>query len=329
MIASRWLTLAVAAVFAAPPSRAAELSKYLPDDTEIVMGVQVTKLMEAPLVRKHLPAIVKKYGPDVVKFGAEASGQKLDDNILKAITTGLSDADAIRKFLDDNKTRVERITFATTSNEADERVFLVIEGDLNREKIAAFLGAAKLFGVDLKTEKAGKHDIYVVKVPGEDEEMFFALVDDRTIVAATQKEDVVKALGRAEKKETAVRKELRELAGNVDEKAVFWFVAAPKETDEYVTAVGTVFVTDGVRLTTAITTKDADAAKDLADDVKKGLKDATEALEDFAKDFKPLGAVLNILKKVTPEVEKNAVKVTVELPAETIEKMVKDLRDER
>src|SRR4051812_45833752 len=108
MLTTRWLSLAVAAVLAAPSARAADLSKYLPDDTEIVMGVQVTKLIESPLVRKHVPTVVKKYGLEVVKLGAAASGKELDKDALKAINAALGDADLVRKFLDDNKKRVER-----------------------------------------------------------------------------------------------------------------------------------------------------------------------------------------------------------------------------
>ncbi len=327
--AKRWLSLAVVVAFSASETRAAELlNKYLPEDTEVVVGFNVTAVLESGLIQKHVPALLKKYGPDFVQLGIALSGQKIDDDLSKAITKTLTDSDAVRKWLNDNKKVVRRLVIGTTADFDDGNAFLILEGDFNKEKLKevfANLAKDKPLGVTLKTVKEGKHEFYGVKVPGEEEEMYVALADDANIVCCQDKMALAKALDRSDRKEPAVRKELIEVATRIGGDASLWMVAVPKKGDDYVSAHAYVVVTDGIKLFASVTNKDADSAMTTANDLKGTLKDLIEEIEDAAKQLPPLTALRDVVKKIEPKAEKSVVTVEAELPGATIDKLIKEL----
>jgi hypothetical protein len=328
--AKRWLTLAVVALIATPV-RAADLSKYLPDDTEIVIGVNVSRLMESELVQKHVPTLVKRFGPDLVKLAAESTGQKVDDDVFKEINKFVGDADLIRKWL--KKGELRRFIVGTNADFDDGSFFMIWEGDLSKDQakeLVAFLMKNKPLGIAVRTVKEGKYEFYGVKVPGDDDEMFFALADEKTVVCCQNKAALARVLGRAASDEKpAVRKELIDVASKIDQKAAFWMAAAPRETDEYVNAHASVTVTDGISFVASVTAKDADAARTAAGDLKDTLKDVAESLDDAVKQLPPLGMLRDALKKVEPKAEKNVVTIEAEVTGAMIDKLIKDLAGAR
>jgi hypothetical protein len=327
LITRRWLSLAVFAV-ATTPVRAADLSKYLPEDTEIVVGINVTTLVESDLVQKHVPTLVKRYGPDLVKLFAENSGKKIDEDVLKEFNKFLGDTDLVKNWLNANKNGVKRMLIATTADFDDSNAFMVFEGDFNKEKMKQmidFVGSTKVLDIAVKPVKEGKYEFYSVKMPGEEDELYVGLADDQNVLCCEDKKMMAKALGRVDAKETAVRKELTDVASKIDAKAALWMAAAPKEEDEYVAAHGYVIVTNGIKVVAAVTAKDADKAKDMLSDMKDGIKELGNELEEATKQYAPLAPLRELLKKVEPKLEKNVVTVEGEVPGPTIDKVIKDL----
>jgi hypothetical protein len=321
---SRWLSLVVLAV-AACPSGAAELNKYLPDDTEIVLGINVTTLMDSALVQKQVPALLKKCGADLVKLGVEANGQKLDAELLKTIARTFTDADAVQKWIGDNKHVVQRVLIGTNADYDFASAFVIFEGDFKKDRLRAVfddIARFKPFGIVVKTVKVDKQEFYSVKVPGDDSAMFVALADDKNIICCEDKDALAKALSR---EKNTLHKELIEVATKIDAKAGLWMAAAPKEMDEFVQSHGSVVVTDGIKVLGSVMCKDADGAKNMASDLKESLLDVADLLDDNAKQFPPLGAVRDILKKVSAKAEKNVTTVEIDLPAAVAEKIIKEL----
>jgi hypothetical protein len=327
---TRWVALGFMAL-AATSVRAADLSKYLPDDTEIVIGVDLSVLKESAVIQKHVPTLVKRFGPDLIKLVAESSGQKVDDEALKEIAKFVGDPDVVRKWLKQDILR--RFIVGASADFDDASVFMIWECNLERDQVKAFIAflmATKPLGIAIREVKEGKHELYGVKVPGDDEEMFFALPDDKNIVSCQDRAVLAKVLDRAAaRKEPGVRKELIDVAQRVERNASIWVAAAPKESDEYVTAHASVIVSDKIKLVGSITAKDADAAKTTASDVKDGLKDAAETLDDAAKQLPPLGMLRDVLKKIELKADKNVVTVEAEMTAAMIDKLVKDLQGSR
>jgi hypothetical protein len=326
--ARRWLSLAVVAAIAAAPARAADLNKYLPDDTEIVVGIHVTTLAESDLVQKHVPCLVKKYGPELVKRFGEGAGKKLDETLLKELSKFLGDAERVKDWINDNKNAVNRVLIGTTADFEDGNAFLVFEGDFNKDRMKLaldFISKFKALDVAVKPVKEGKYEFYSVKVSGDEDELFVALADDRNVLCCPDRAVMAKALDRGTREKPGVRKELIDVASKIDAKAALWMAAAPKEDDAYVNAHGHVVVTDGIKFFSSVTSKDADAAKDLVSDMKDGLKELGEELKEAVKQYPPLGALKELIEKAEPKADKNVVTLEAEVPAAAVDKLIKDL----
>jgi hypothetical protein len=326
--AKRWLALVIAPLVATPVG-AADLSKFLADDTEIVIGIDVAALKESAVVQKHLPTLLKRFGADLVKLAAEGNGQRIDDDALKAITKFLGDADTVRAWL--KKGGIRRYVIGTNADFDLSSLCLVCDGDFGKDvkDLFAFLAKNKPFGIAVKTVKEGKHELFAVTVPGDNDEYFFALPDETTVVCCTDKARLAKVLDRAGRDGLSVRKELIDVAKKIDAKAALWLAAAPKEMDEFVNAHASVIVTDGIEVVAALTAKDADAARAAASDVKDELKDFAETIDDAAKQVPPLGMLRDFLNEVEPKADKNVVTIKAELTGAKIDKLVKDLAGAR
>src|SRR5262249_36270471 len=55
------LALVFSAALHVAPARAAEISKFLPNDTEVVLNVNVKQVLDSPLFKKHLLQQVKTF----------------------------------------------------------------------------------------------------------------------------------------------------------------------------------------------------------------------------------------------------------------------------
>jgi hypothetical protein len=322
---NRWLILATATL-AAAPVRAADLSKYLPDDTEIVIGIDIAAVKQSAVVQAHVPTLLKRFGPELVKHAVESNGQTIDADALKAVTKILGDADLVRGWL--KKGGVQRYVIGTNADLDISSLCLICEGDFGKDYLKdmfAFLAKNKPFGIMVKTVTEGRHELYAVTVPGDEDQYFFALADETTVVCCTAKAALAKALDRKPRDKPAVRKELIEVARKIDPKAALWMAAAPKEADEYVDAHASVIVTDGIKLTASVTAKDADAARTAAGDIRDTFKDFAEDLDDAAKQLPPLGMLRDALKKIEPKAEKNVVTIEAGVTGAEIEKLVKEL----
>src|SRR5262245_41105610 len=53
--------LALALLLTAGPARAADADRLLPDDTEVVLGVNVRQVLDAPLVKTHALELLRNY----------------------------------------------------------------------------------------------------------------------------------------------------------------------------------------------------------------------------------------------------------------------------
>ena len=325
--AKRWLTLALVALCTAAPVRAAELSKYLSDDTEIVVGINVTAVVESDFVQKHVPALVPMYGPALIKL-ALASGVKIDGAVQKELEKLLADAGAVKKWLNEHKGVVRRVLIGTNADFDDASTVFILEGEFNKDIMKAGfdeLARRKRFGLSVAKVKHEKHEFYSVKVPGEDEPMHMALADDNTLVCCQDKALLAKTLERARGAKPGAKRQLIELANKIDRRANLWMAAAPKEADEYVSAHISVIVTDGIKISASVLSKDADGARNMASDLQETLKEAADDLNDAAQQLPPLLALREILKNVEPKAEKNVVTIEAEVPGATLDKIIKEL----
>ena len=148
------------------PVRAAEPDKFLPDDTTLVVHVNIRQSLDSPLGKKHVTPLVQQQ----LKKNAE----------LTQSLTALG-FDPLRDF--------ESLTVATSgidSTEADKelaKLTVVAHGTFDLAKVHA--AADALIKQDpSKHSVSGQGDSRIYESKGETQTVYFAFVDKTTLVAA-------------------------------------------------------------------------------------------------------------------------------------------------
>src|SRR6266404_681352 len=97
---SRTSLLLLGITLAMPASgRAADLSRFLPAETEYVVTIHVDSLLKTPLLKKHLPGLLHKHGGDALALLLQAVDyDKKKIEVLRKLTS-FADAGAAGKFL--------------------------------------------------------------------------------------------------------------------------------------------------------------------------------------------------------------------------------------
>lgn len=275
--------LVVTAALAASAGQAAEPNKYLPNNAEGVVIINVKQLLEAPLVKDNL-------------------------DTLKAMLTSAGDTQKILDELGfDPFQDVETIVISI--DESPSKPLVLLQGKFDMAKIQTKAeSAAKENSSVLTIGKAGGYTIYEVKPPDQNDTMFVALVDGATVAASPNKDYVVEVLDKKEgKKKAEIKKELQALLAKADPKQSISIVslggplaATGQPTAAKITSVvGGITITDEVKAELVLTTKNADDAKALESELKDGI-DQVKALVDLTanqnKELKPLVDAVETLK---------------------------------
>lgn len=266
----RTLVLVLVAMVAATPARSAEVDKYLPNDSEIVINFNVRQVLESKLMTK--------YGLETLKELLDANDEA--KSILKAL-----DFDP---FKDITKLTIAAAPVGATS---DKGLFIV-HGKFDIAKFEKKLEEhAKEHKDELKIHKHGDTKIYEIDMPGEEsaKTSWMALIDKETIVASPNKEYVVEALEkRAGKKEAKHKKELKDLIENASSDLSFWGVALSEALNKGLPGEDNVRqvlgkfdsvsfgvnVTDEIRLQLVLAAKSEKLAEELAKDMAEFLDHA-------------------------------------------------------
>ncbi|HZY89524.1 MAG TPA: hypothetical protein VFE78_32175 [Gemmataceae bacterium] len=292
---ARWLLLAVAAGLSAAPARAGLLGPYLPDDSEVVVTVNVRQLLDSPLVKKH---------------ALEKAREALKD--LDQVESILKDL-GFDPFKD-----LERITVASPGGTEKDRGLVILHGTFDLDKFKSKGDeAARDYPDYLKIHKvpvgAGATQVvYEVTPPDADMPLFVALPAKDTLLVSPGKDYVVDALKKAARKvKPALKnKDVQALLEKMDEKqsvavallgsALTKGGGAPapvKGLLEKVEAVGGgVTVGDDVKVEVVLAAKTAEGAKELHEGLDKGLKQALALLSVLASGQKELNPALEVVK---------------------------------
>jgi hypothetical protein len=309
------VTLA-AALVAAAPSRAADLDKYLPADTEVFVTVNVRQVLDSPLVKKH-----------GLKPAREALKQ------LDQVNDVLADVGF------DPFTDLERVTAAGPGGGEQDRGLLIARGSFNLAKFKAKAEeAAKDYPESLKIRKVpdgagGQAPVYEVAMPGQDQTLFVALPDKETLVASPGKDYVVEAIKKARGKGPAALKDkdFQAVLERMDPRQSLSLAAlgsALKKNDlgpaagalENVDAVGGgLTLGDDLVIELVLSAKSADAAKELKKAVNDGANQGVALVGLLASQHEELALAADLLKSVKATSKDKTVTVKARLSAEALE----------
>jgi hypothetical protein len=318
------LALILGAALTAAPVRAGDVDKYLPDDTEVVVTLNVKQITDSPLFKKN---------------GVDAVQQLIKDN--EEVNDVLKDLGF------DPLTDVDRIVISSPGGDENDKGLIIIHGRFDLDKFKARgEEAAKSNSEHLKIHKRETGPvIYEVAHPKLDNNLFVALVDKKTMLVSPGKDYVIDALKKTDAKQATLKnKDLKTQLEQTDAKqsvsvAMIGSAAAksnvltsifPKETLANVDAVGGGFtVDDDIQMQLVVTAKNADSAKDVNEKINDNLNDAVLALALLikAEQLKGLAPALDVVKSIKTITKDKTITVKGEVTAEQIEKLSKAIGD--
>ena len=296
---SVWLC-ALSLVTAAASARAGDVDPYLPDDTEMVVSVNVRQIVESDLFKKYVESAARE-------------ALKNQDAVQ----------DALKDLGLDPFTDIDRIIAARPSGVDQDRGLLIAHGrfDLDKFKDKAEQ-AAKDHPDQVKVLKipdgaGGKFVVYEVTPNEQSPPVFVSLPAKSTLLASPGKDYVVDALKRDAAKEKPQLKnaDMQALLERMNDKqglSVAMVGSALREGAsqeikdlfEKVDAVGGgVSVGDEIKIEVAVTARSTEDAADLKESIAGGLKQAKLLVAALALADNPqIGALLDVV---------NSLKVTV------------------
>ncbi len=192
-----WLVIA-AAQFAAP-ARAADLDKFLPKETDLVISLNVRQALDSPLVKKHAIELIK----------STLAGSKEAQEVIKA--TGI-----------DPLTDLNRVSFAIGIEDiTSPKGVAVFEGKFDVKKIGDALDAlAKKDPKHCSVDAVGGKTVYKMTPPEQPQGFYFAAIDSGVAVAATSKETLGAAFDAASgTRQAVIKKDVADLLNKADSKS--------------------------------------------------------------------------------------------------------------
>jgi WD40 repeat protein/tRNA A-37 threonylcarbamoyl transferase component Bud32 len=304
------------------PSAEAEpgaLERYLPDDTEMVLRVNVRQVLDS--------ALAKDIG--------------LKDRLKQWLRTTLSNPAEAQQVLDDLGLDLFRdinlVTIATPG--ALDNPLIVLEGMFDVARFQA--KADKMARSDLLKVHPlpdGQGKVYETNLPTLPRPLFVKLISKSTLVLAPDKGRVLEALDKeAGRKKTALRSDVQALLDRVDPRWSIWAVAPGSALEqsplgngaaikELVAKVQDVFagitIDKDMSITLKVTARKAEETKTIADGLEEGLDQAQGFLALVANSQPEMKPLLNVLRNTKPNVKDKAVMLEARFPGSDIAKAV-------
>lgn len=308
-----FLGLALAAVLSAVPVRGADVDKLLPDDTDVIISINLRQILESGVAKKHALQDLEK------GFKSNPEAQKVLDQL------GL-----------DPMKDIFSVTLAT-SGTGGQNGLAIVHGSFDPAKIhAAADGVAKAHPEILKFQKENNTRVYEIKDASQPLPYFAALLNKEVLVIAPSRANIIDAVGKsAGKKEPKLAKNLQELINKLDGKQSLWVAAlasqdlkkqlAQNETtkdfaNQLQSLSGGVTLTDDVKIDLRLATSDPIAARGIREKMEglKALATLLVTTNEQLKEYQQL--VLEIVNCFRFSQDRGTVAIEIRFSSELIDK---------
>ncbi len=314
------------------PARAAEVDKYLLDDADGVLTLNVRVIVDGPLFKYNYRTLVEKYlkGSDVQKTLSEVGVDPLKDVDRVSVVHGESS---------------HRLDSKTGGQGG---LYIIVRGRFDPAKLHAYGEAvAKDQPRLVRISKTNAGTIYEIPLS---QPIFIAVPEQTAVVASFFKDQVSDALekGTGKKKTQLKYKDVKTLIEKADDAQGLWLLATgrmayaievlerkvngkvvEKPIKATLTAAGIeevsggVSVTDGVKSTFSVTTKDNAAAKKVVGSLQQDLTEALEKIFAAAVKEKMLDPLREFLRTLEVTADGKKVSIQGEVGAKVFEDSVK------
>jgi hypothetical protein len=298
--------LSAALLLALPPlSWAGSPDKYLPDDSEVVLTVNVRQFLETPLINRDLDKLRE----------ALKSQEKVTSELEKVGLDPLKD--------------IDQVTIAGVPGQGDDHFLLVAHGRFDTTELEARAKSAVTEESDNVSEvKEEDHTFYSISQPGADRVFYVAWPESGTIVASPSKDVILHAFAvQAGKSQSSLNQDMTNLLDKVDEKSIAAIVGLGsllKDTPQAGQVQhfsGTVTIDQSMHLAAAVAIKDVETAEALTKTITDGLAQAKTMLSMAAKDREDLGPAISLLDAIKIRREGDTINIEGELTEELLDKL--------
>jgi hypothetical protein len=325
VLAAQVLGLAAALLLTVPARTAEVVDKLLPNDTELVVSVNLKQILGSPL-------------------GKKIPRDKIEDAIKNQDEVNKNLQDLGFNPLDD----LHSVILAAASGEEQDKGLAIAHGKFDVKKFEAKAEeVAKDMKDVIKIHKVpdSSTKLYEVTPPGETEPLWIALPNATTLLASKGKDYVLDALDKeAGRKQTALKsKDLAALLNRLDTTQSIWVAVlgstlaknpqlsgnqdVKEVIDKISDATAAINIDKDLKVQVSVTAKTANDAKDLDEKLKDGLNTALGAVALLAGQKKELAPLVDVLKNVKPDVKGKVVSVELEIAGKDIERAIDKNKD--
>jgi hypothetical protein len=320
----RFAIAAALAVAVAPSARAADVDKLLPADAEYVIHFNLKQILDSD--------IIKKYALDQIK-------QALQGNDAQAMLKELG--------LDPLKDITKITIGASGTDQNDAKALILVRGAFDPDKLfKAAEAQSKKDGDRFTMIKDGKDTMFKFQ-PDNGNPMYATVLDKETVAVATDKKIITTAsAAAAEKKASAVSKELSGLISRMDDKASMWVAAITKDKlsklpipkkgggadiqaqlgkMDSVTVV--LRVTGDINLEVGLGMANDAAADEMGKMVDEGLTTIKGALPFLLMNQPQAAPLGDVAKSLKSEVKGKTVSITAKMAGSVIGELMKGVKD--
>jgi hypothetical protein len=298
------LSPVVIAIFAGSLN-AATADKYLPDDSEAVLTVNVRQFLETPLINRDLDKLRE----------ALKSQEKISAELEKVGLDPLKDIDLI--------------TIAGAPGQGDDHFLLVAHGRFDAAKLDARARNAVAEESDKVSEvKEEDHTFYSITQPGAARVFYIAWPESGTIVASPSKDLILHVFAvQAGKSQSSLNQDMVGLLDKVDEKSIASVVGLGSlfkdtpQAGQVQHLSGSVTIDQSMHLTAAVAVKDVETAEALTKTITDGLAQAKTMLSMAAKDREDLGPAISLLEAIKIRREGDTISIEGELTEDLLDKL--------
>jgi hypothetical protein len=316
------LAVPLLALLLAAPARAADVDRFVPDDSEIVVSVNVKGLLDSPVVKNNVLPQIKAIleDQDVQDVLKDLNFDPLKDlhSVLVAMPGG-----------DNNGDRGLVIVHGKFDTKAFAKV-----GEQNAKDHPEILKIHKI-----NDGKGGQFLVYELNIPDADMPLFVSVPNDSTILISGGKDYVVDALRKEANKEKAVlkNKDFQKLLEGQDQKqhiavaAVGSAIARNDSLPEQVKGFfrnidavgGGLTFGDDIKIEIVGLAKTAQDAKDLSRSVNDLVTQGAGLLSLLTMGSDELRPLIDILKTIKCTAKDKAVIIKGEVSNDVIEQLLK------
>jgi hypothetical protein len=303
----------------ARPAASADLEKLVPADADVVIVMDVGKILDSPILKKYVPEVVAKYGYSALEQVATEDAQKKAMAEKRAeIEKILSDREESLKLLALLGGAVDRIVVAAPTS-APEQAVVAVEGEWDQETAEGLLTLVFLIQPgDMRIVKEKGRKLFEIKSDDGDK-VYCAVPDDGLIVFAQSSRAVHDAFDRLDDKKPGAGSAMRKFLHGMDEEAALHIFA--DNAAEGIRAEGGVTIDEDVEAEIAVEVKDADKADALDKGAAEGLAGLRAAVD---KADGPAAKVLSrVLRGVARERDGKTIRYKMTISAGDLDALVK------